>query len=115
MTLTALLSRSGTILSHTAGTTLDTYGEALQGTTSTAVSCEIQQERREEPGEAGEFSVTEWVGFFPIGTTLDTGDQVVCSSAGGTFEVVGEPWNADSGSSAVHHVEATLKRTAGAA
>lgn len=115
MSIASLLNRSGTILSRTAGTAIDAYGNATQGTTPTAVDCEIQQTRRSEPGEEGEFSVTEWVGFFPIGTTLDTGDQVVCTSAGGTFEVVGAPWNADSGSSAVHHLEATLKRTAGAA
>lgn len=114
MTLTSLLSRSGTILSRTAGTATDIYGDPTQGTTSVAVQCEIQQLRREEPGEAGEFSVTEWVGFFPSGTSLDTGDAVVVASIG-TFEVVGEPWDANSGSSAVHHVEATLKRTRGAA
>lgn len=113
MTLSSLLSRSGTILSRTAGTALDTYGEPLQGTSSIAVSCEIQQIQSTEPGESGEFAVTGWLGFFPTGTTLDTGDAVACE--GKTYEVVGEPWDANSGSSAVHHVEVRLKRTEGAA
>jgi hypothetical protein len=114
MTLTSLLSRSGTILSRTAGTALDTYGEPLQGTTSTAVACEVQQVQSDEPGDQGEFSVTGWKGYFPTGTTLDTGDAVSVSGMG-TFEVVGEPWDANSGSSAVHHMEVSLRRTAGAA
>lgn len=108
MTITSLLTRSGTILSRTAGTATDAYGNVIQGTTSVAVMCEIQQQRREEPGEEGEFSVTEWVGFFPTGTAIDTGDQV--SAMGSIFEVVGDPWDATTGSTAVHHVEATLKK-----
>lgn len=115
MSIISLMGRAGTILSRTAGTATDVYGNATQGTTSVAISCEIQQIRRAEPGDQGEFSVTEWVGFFPSGTSLDTGDQVVVASMGGTFEVVGEPWDATTGSAAVRHMEATLKRTAGAA
>lgn len=108
MSLTGLLTRSGTILSRTAGTATDVYGNATSGTTSVPVSCEIQQLRRSEPGEAGEFSVTEWVGFFPTGTVIDTGDALVVD--GSTYEVVGDPWDADSGTAAVHHVEASLKK-----
>lgn len=111
MSIASLLNRSGTILSRTAGTAMDVYGNIAQTSGTTAVDCEIQQIRRSEPGEAGEFSVTEWVGFFPTGTALDTGDQVVVASMG-TFEVVGDPWDANSGSSAVHHLEATLKKAA---
>lgn len=111
MSIASLLNRSGTILSRTAGTATDAYGNAVSTVGTVAVDCEIQQKSREEPGEEGEFSVTEWIGFFPSGTSLDTGDQVVVASLG-TFEVVGDPWDANSGSSAVHHLEATLKKAA---
>ena len=109
MSLTSLMNRSGTILSRTAGTATDIYGNPTQGTTSTTVLCEVQQERRSEPGDQGEFSVTEWVGFFPSGTALDTGDAVVVANLG-TFEVVGDPWDANQGSAAINHLEASLKK-----
>lgn len=110
----SLLNRAGSIIHRTAGTAVDIYGEPTQGTTSTAVLCEIQQQQRSEPGEGGEFSDTGWIGFFPTGTTLDTGDAVTVASMG-TFEVVGEPWDANTGSAAVHHMEASLRKTLGAA
>lgn len=111
----SLLDQTCSIQRRTAGTATDIYGEATKGTTTvTGIPCDVQQIRREEPGQAGEFSVSEWWGFFPAGTGLDTGDAVVHPTKG-TFEVTGEPYDADQGSSAVSHMEATLKRTAGAA
>lgn len=110
----SLLDQTCSILRRTAGTTLDTYGEATQGTTTFGtIACDVQQVRTSEPGEAGEFSVSEWWGFFPSGTGLDTGDAVVHPTKG-TFEVTGEPYDADQ-SQSVGHMQATLKRTAGAA
>lgn len=103
------LGQACVIASRTAGTATDAYGNPLAGTTLGTVSCEIQQIRRSEPGEEGEFSVTEWMGFFPTGTVLDTSDLVTETSLG-TFEVIGDPWDANLGSSAVNHVEATLKK-----
>lgn len=108
------MQTAGTILRRTAGTAIDIYGEPTRGTTSVAVLCEIQQRRTEEPGEAGEFSIANWDGFFPSGTAIDTGDAVVAPTKG-TFEVIGEPWDAEEGSAAVNHVEVALKRTVGAA
>lgn len=102
-----MMNRTCSIISRTAGT--DAYGNDVQGAAgTTTVACEIQQIRRAEPGEQGEFSVTEWMGFFPTGTSFDTGDQISEPSLG-TFEVVGRPWDADSGSAVVNHVEATLR------
>lgn len=105
------LGQTCVIASRTAGTTLDAYGNSLAGTTLGTVSCEIQQVRRSEPGEQGEFSVTEWTGFFPSGTVVDTSDLVTESSLG-TFEVIGDPWDANLGSAAVNHVETSLKKAA---
>lgn len=104
----SLLNKTCSIISRTAGTA-DIYGNVTQGIAGTvSVACDIQQIRRTEPSEEGEFSVTEWAAFFPSGTALDTGDLVTESSLG-TFEVIGRPWDADQGSVAVNHVEATLK------
>lgn len=105
-----MLGQTCSIISRTAGTATDAYGNVISTAGTTSVACEIQQLRRSEPGEQGEFSVTEWMGFFPSGTTLDTGDAVSEASLG-TFEVVGRPWDANTGSAAVNHVEATLKVT----
>lgn len=107
-----MFGQTCTILSRTAGTVTDSYGNVIQGNAGTAtVACEIQQLRRSEPGEEGEFSVSEWMGFFPTGTALDTGDTVSEATLG-TFEVVGKPWDANTGSAAVNHLEATLKQAA---
>lgn len=104
----SFMEQTCTIVSRTAGTATDVYGNQTSGTATSTVACEIQQIRRSEPGEQGEFSVTEWMGFFPSGTTITTAATVSEASLG-TFEVVGRPWDANLGSDAVNHVEATLK------
>lgn len=111
MSLSSLMGRTCTIVNRTSGTAQDIYGNVVPTSAGTiTVACEIQQERRAEPGDEGELSVTEWVAFFPSGTAIDTGDTVSEATLG-AFEVVGRPWDANSGSPAVHHVEATLKVT----
>ena len=100
-----------TIVSRTAGTATDDYGNVTAGTATSTVACDIQQVRRTEPGEQGEMSVTEWMGFFPSGTVLDTSDAVTEATLG-TFEVVGRPWDANTDSDAINHVEVTLKEAA---
>jgi hypothetical protein len=108
MSLTSLLNQAGTILTRTAGTAVDAYGNAVATEGTTSVMCNIQQVSRSEPGTEGEMSVTEWKGFFPTGTSLDTSDVVVVGDA--TYEVIGDPWDATMGSAAVHHLECTLKK-----
>jgi hypothetical protein len=72
----------------------------------------LQQRRRDEGDTVGEVSETLWDVFLPTGTTLDTGDAVLVGNY--RYEIVGQPWDATEGSTAVHHVEATAKRISGA-
>lgn len=74
--------------------------------------CEIQQAQRTEPAGEGELSVTTWNVFLPSDVVAHNGDALVLDD-GSEYELVGEPWRADSGSAAVHHVEATAKLTRG--
>lgn len=86
----------------------------MPGETELPAVCEIQQRRREEQGDQGEVSDAEWVGFFLPGTPLDTGDSVEVPGEG-VFELVGAPWHARNlRTQQESHVEATLRRTAGA-
>jgi hypothetical protein len=73
--------------------------------------CEIQQTKRDEPGDAGELSVTTWTAFLPHGTEIDTGDTLTVGDV--EYEVIGDPWPATTGSPDMWHVEATLKLSRG--
>jgi hypothetical protein len=103
-----LFSRDCTIIRRTAGTALDQYGNALAGTVHVQTKCELQQIRRDEPEAQGEFSITTWNLYLPIGGTIDTSDVVVIDGA--TYELVGDPWYANTGTTQVHHVEATVTK-----
>lgn len=96
------------ILTRTGGTIEDDYGnvQSVQGTIDT--TCDLQQVRTTEPEQAGETSVSTWDLLLPHGTSLDTSDAVVVN--GKTYELVGSPWFADTGSTRVNHVEATVVR-----
>lgn len=111
MSLSALLSRSCTIYRRSGSGSVDELGDETDTVTTAATTCEVQQRNRDETSE-GDWSQAEWIGFFPADTVMDAGDAVEVSGLG-LFEVVGAPWNADTGSSAVHHVEATLNKTGG--
>lgn len=109
--------RDCTIIRRTAGTVLDDYGNAVAGTVHVEAKCELQQIRRDEPERAGETSVATWDLFLPMRMTgggppvdieLDTSDVVVID--GDTYELTGAPWFADTGSTAVHHIECTVIR-----
>lgn len=90
----------------------DGYGNATQVDTQVQTVCSLQQSSRDEPGAAGELSITDWDLFLPAGTSLDTGDAVLVG--GVKYEVVGAPWNATEGSAAVNHMAASVRRTASA-
>lgn len=75
-------------------------------------TCAFQQRDREEPAGEGETSVAEWNLFLPYGTEINTGDAVRVK--GRTYELVGDPWEAEEGSRSLWHVAATVKRVSGA-
>jgi len=112
MSLTALFTRSVTIVRRSDTGAIDEYGGDIPTETLVDVLGEIQQTRRSEPGAEGELSDAEWTLFLPTGTEIRTGDSVIYG--GHVFEVAGQPWDATTGSASMHHVEATLRRTAGA-
>lgn len=112
MSLTELLNRPMTLVRRSASGDIDESGDEIQTEEQVEVVGELQQQQRDEPGSQGEFSSTKWLLILPAGTAIDTGDQVVCD--GQVYEVVGDPWAArNPRTEAEHHVEATLKRTAG--
>lgn len=96
------------VISYTEGTITDDYGnpQVTRGTIDTV--CDYQQVRTTEPALAGESSITTWDFFFPTGTVIDTASRVVVDGA--TYELVGDPWDANQGSNAVNHIEATAVR-----
>lgn len=115
MSLSTLMTKPCTITRRSASTTqIDASGDAVVNTTTLTTVCEIQPQQRAdtEPAEQGELSDTHWDLFLPWGTALDTSDKVTVG--GQAFEVVGAPWNAQTGSSRMWHVAASVRRTAGA-
>lgn len=114
MTLTSLLNRSLTLVrrSTVSGDT-DAFGNVIPTETLVDVVGELQQQRLDEPAEAGELSDTRWVLFLPAGTDIDTGDAVIAD--GQIYEVIGDPWQARNPRTQLpSHVECQLRRTAGA-
>ncbi len=81
----------------------------------TEIVCEVQQRQRNEDADQGEMSESDWLGIFPVGTELTTADAISVEGLG-EFELVGAPWPArNPRTQLASHVEATLRRTAGAA
>lgn len=113
MPLFALLNRTCTIVHSSTSDDTDAYGNPVPGETVTDVACELQQVQRTEPAGHGELSRTDWLLILPASTLLATGDQVLVD--GEAYEVTGDPWRARNPRTGLeHHVEATLRRTAGA-
>lgn len=109
--ITGLMRRECKILRRSPTGEVNDYGDEVLAEDEVDAVCELQQQRRLEAADMGEVSDATWIAYLPIGTDLRTGDALV---VGGTaYEVIGEPWQADSGTAAVHHVEATLRLTAG--
>ncbi len=114
MSLSTLLSLPCTIIYRTENGTTDELGNEIPGETEVETSCEVQQRRRGENPDQGELSITEWDGFFPVGSDLRTADAVRVPGLG-VFELVGDPWpvrNPRNGQQS--HVEATLRWVRGA-
>lgn len=57
----------------------------------------------------GEFSVTDWLLFLPVGTEITMRDRVLARDR--EFEIQGEPWTFanDLTTNTPHHMEAVLK------
>jgi hypothetical protein len=88
----------------------DDYGNDTQTVTWAETVCELQQRQRDEPGEMGETSATDWRLYLPAGTDIDTSDTVIVNDQ--IFEVVGDPWQARNPRTRQQsHVEATVRRT----
>lgn len=111
--LSQLLNTPATILRRSADGGEDEFGNPTQGVEEVEISCALQaagRSRATEKDEYGEISDTTWKLFLPIGADIDSGDAVVVK--GRKYELVGDPWNAEEGSSRMWHVEAFARRTA---
>lgn len=111
MSLTTLINTPCTLVLSASSDDADDYGDITGGEpTLRETVCELQQRRRDEPGGQGEFSDTEWrVYFLPDEQGLDTADALIVEGA--RYEFVGDPWLAKVGTPAMHHIEATVRRT----
>ena len=112
MPLSTLLNRPCTIIRRSESEDLDAHFNPILEEVEVQTVCELQQQRRDEPGDHGELSDTRWLLILPAGTAIDTGDGVVVD--GDTYEMVGDPWPArNPRTQEESHIEATLRRTAG--
>lgn len=113
MSLAKLLNTPCTIVRSSASETEDDYGNLIPSEEEIDAVCEVQQKARDEQAE-GEPADADWLGVFPVGTDLDSNDSVIVDELG-RFELIGPPWPArNPRTKAVSHVEATLRRVAGA-
>lgn len=112
MSLASLLNRPMVVINRSDDGDTDEYGNAIPTETLVETVGELQQAQRTEPGDAGETSDSRWLLVLPAGTVVNTGDAVIVD--GEVFEVVGAPWPARNPRTQItHHIEATLRRTAG--
>lgn len=110
--LADLLNRAVTIINRSDGSETDGYGNAVPDEFLVETVGELQQQQRSEPVAEGELSDSRWLLVLPAGTLIGTGDAAIVD--GEVYEVVGAPWpmrNPRTG--APHHIEATVRRTAG--
>ena len=107
-----LLTQTATIIHRSESGTTDDYGNDIPSETQEEVDCYLEQRRRTEDDELGEVSEADYLLILPAGTAIDTGDVAVVDER--AYELIGDPWSAhDPDTSADHHIEATVRRTAG--
>lgn len=110
--LSTLINTPCTITRRSSSGETDDYGNESETETTVDTVCELQQRQRDEPGDQGELSDTDWVLFLLPTESIDTGDLITVS--GMDFEMVGDPWPVrDPTTSTVSHLEASVRRTAG--
>jgi hypothetical protein len=113
VSLATLMSSPVLITRRLSSTTADDYGNEIPDEQFVETLGCLQQKARTEPAAEGELSITDWILFLPVDTVLRTGDLVTMLDTETDYEVIGDPENMTMGSPAVHHVEATVRRTAG--
>lgn len=130
MPISTLLSQPCLLIRRSASGDSDDYGNETQAETTVQTVCEIQQQQRVEGGTHEDLSDTRWLLILPASTVLDTGDAVevgallpgegvlpssdLFPTGSHRYELVGEPWPViDARTGIEHHVEATVRRTAG--
>lgn len=115
MPLSQLLNTPCTITRKTETEDKDAHGNPVTEPVEVETVCELQQLQQrgeQEPESMGELSDTRWLVIFPPGTVITTAATVTVG--GQEYEMVGDPWNArNPRTQTEHHVEATLRRTAG--
>lgn len=112
--LSTLLNLPCTLIRRTESGEKDEYRNDIPGEQAIETACELQQKQRSEDDDLGETSDTRWLLILPAETDVATGDAVVIE--GLVYEVIGDPWAARNPRTQQHsHVEATVRRTAGAA
>lgn len=111
MSLAQLLNRTVTITTQSPSGTADGYGNETDTPTTVETVGELQQRQRDEDATGG-VSDTSWLLVVPAGTEIAADSTVTVD--GLAYEVIGDPWPARSPRTGeVHHIEATLQRTAG--
>lgn len=107
-----LLNQDVTVIHISAGATKDAYGNKIPTRTPSDVRGCLQQVRRSEM-RAGEVSDDRYQLYLLPEVVIATGDEVVID--GLYYEVFGTPEKVTRATTGqVHHIEATLRRTAGA-
>lgn len=111
MSLASLINRPCVLRHRTGGTMVDRDGNEIPEVVEIDTVCELQQRQRRENEE--QIGDATWVAFFRPGETIGSGDEVVVD--GVVYQVEGDPWPVRSPRvGTLHHVEATLRRMAGA-
>lgn len=109
MTVSTLLSRTGTLVTVTETGPEDIYGNATEAETETTVRYELQQQQRSESNDPNAWQVGVWRLFLPAGTSVVGVDRFI-DDEGVEYEFHGPPWavhNPRAGNKS--HVEATVR------
>jgi len=85
------------------------YGDATYSNVKEETRCALQQRRRDEHSDTGTVSDTLWDLFLPYGTETNALSAVLVR--GRKYELVGDAWEAEEGSRALWHVEATVRHS----
>ena len=108
MSIESLIRQPCVLTKRAASGAVDEYGDEVLAETQVETVCALQQRRREEEGDAGENSESDWVAFFLPDEDVDTASKLVQGTR--TFEFVGSPWPVeDHLRGIVHHIEATVR------
>ncbi len=113
MSLAKLINRPCVITRRQDSDTDDDYGNEIPDEDLVDTVCELQQRRRDEPDDQGETSDTTWALFLLPDTLIGTADTITVDDV--EYELIGAPWEArNPRTQVVTHLEATVRRTAGA-